>query len=162
MNDTPTLHRSFLEYAATHGRGGTLYGILRDLFRKAWSAESADPAGHGQLPWSPGHPETGQSIVTALVIQDLFGGEIVRNCLGDDPLDLRGGTLHYYNHVTSRHGHAIMDIAHAGLAPTQSLMDAERVEREYLLDSTEAVTAQVRQRYCILLVDLASFMLGAR
>jgi hypothetical protein len=41
--------------------------------------------------WSPRNPSVGQCAVTALVVQDLFGGELLRGCIGE-------GT-HYWNRL---------------------------------------------------------------
>lgn len=50
---------------------------LRELFVKAWSADTCYPKSKDQ--WSLENPTLGQCAVTALVINDLFGGEIVCN-----------------------------------------------------------------------------------
>jgi hypothetical protein len=56
-------------------------------YRGAWSAEtSADPSG-----WTPENPSWGQCAVTALVLQDLFGGTLVRSTVG--------GVSHYWNQL---------------------------------------------------------------
>lgn len=57
----------------------------RGYMEQAWSAETS--AGG----YEPQRPSSGQSAVTALVVQDLLGGEIVRV--------ENGGRSHYYNVV---------------------------------------------------------------
>lgn len=58
---------------------------LRQILRKAWSAEtSVDPA-H----WSPSNPAHGQCAVTAIVVQDNLGGTIWRCRVN--------GQSHYFN-----------------------------------------------------------------
>ena len=57
------------------------------LFQDAWSAEtSADPAG-----WRADNPSWGQCAVTALVVQDILGGELLRSTVG--------GISHYWNRI---------------------------------------------------------------
>lgn len=50
---------------------------LRELFLKGWSKETCYPKSKDK--WTPENPTFGQCAVTALVINDLFGGEIVSN-----------------------------------------------------------------------------------
>ena len=54
--------------------------------RGCWSAETAAP---GQ--WDPSLPAAGQCAVTALVLQDLFGGTLIRTTVG--------GRSHYWNRI---------------------------------------------------------------
>ena len=48
---------------------------LERAIRAAWSVWTADPV--DQAAWSPANPARGQCAVTALVIQDLLGGELL-------------------------------------------------------------------------------------
>jgi hypothetical protein len=65
-------------------RGITNPGDLFDRLKEAWSLESSGS-------WSTENPAKGQCSVTALVVQDAFGGEILKTYT-------RGGT-HFYNLV---------------------------------------------------------------
>jgi hypothetical protein len=42
--------------------------------RRSWDEHTCDPV---DLPWSPGNPSRGQCGVTALVINDVLGGDLV-------------------------------------------------------------------------------------
>lgn len=42
--------------------------------RASWGADTCDPV---DLPWSPANPSRGQCGVTALVLHDLLGGELL-------------------------------------------------------------------------------------
>lgn len=57
---------------------------IRTALRRAWSLETASQ-------WSAENPANGQCNVTAAVIQDLFGGEILRTHMQ--------GIWHYYNQI---------------------------------------------------------------
>ena len=60
---------------------------IRRALRQAWSLETA-------VQWTPENPASGQCNVTAAVILDLFGGEILRTRLPD--------VWHYYNRIEGR------------------------------------------------------------
>lgn len=60
---------------------------LRMALEKAWSIESA-------AQWSRANPANGQCNVTAAVVYDLFGGEILRTRYPD--------FWHYYNQVEGK------------------------------------------------------------
>lgn len=55
---------------------------LEPLVRASWDATTCDPV---DLPWSPDNPSRGQCGVTALVLHDLLGGDLlVAEVLFDD------------------------------------------------------------------------------
>ena len=55
---------------------------LYDRVRAGWAADTCDPV---DLPWSPSNPSRGQCGVTALVLHDHLGGELlVAEVLRDD------------------------------------------------------------------------------
>ena len=58
---------------------------LRLRFRDAWHADTS----FAPADWSPDNPAFGQCAVTALIVQDLFGGELLRACIA--------GGSHYWN-----------------------------------------------------------------
>ncbi|MEM8852651.1 MAG: hypothetical protein AAGD34_03060 [Pseudomonadota bacterium] len=59
-------------------------GRLRAALAQAWSLETAKQ-------WTPENPASGQCNVTAAVVFDLFGGDILRTRLP--------GVWHYYNRI---------------------------------------------------------------
>ncbi|MFQ6548395.1 hypothetical protein AADZ90_010575 [Aestuariibius sp. 2305UL40-4] len=59
-------------------------GQVRDALFRAWSLETA-------VQWTPDNPASGQCNVTAAVVHDLFGGEVLRTRLP--------GVWHYYNRI---------------------------------------------------------------
>ncbi|MFG1677003.1 hypothetical protein [Micromonospora sp. NPDC049282] len=67
---------------------------LRPILRASWGADTCDP--HDLPDWHPGNPARGQCGVTALIVQDLLGGELV---LGEVFVgDVRVG-YHYWNRL---------------------------------------------------------------
>ena len=57
---------------------------IRRALPRAWSLDTA-------VQWTPDNPANGQCNVTAAVIHDLFGGEVLRTQLP--------GVWHYYNRI---------------------------------------------------------------
>ncbi|WP_117208367.1 YunG family protein [Allorhizocola rhizosphaerae] len=47
---------------------------LVEAIRRSWDEQTCDPV---DLPWSPDNPSRGQCGVTALVLHDLLGGDLV-------------------------------------------------------------------------------------
>jgi hypothetical protein len=102
----PVYHCSF--YAGCQNRPQThreefcvmTYETLNDLIEKlpdAWSTESSNS-------WSAENPAKGQCSVTSLVVQDLFGGDILKT-------RTKGGT-HFYNRIDGvRHDLTISQFA---------------------------------------------------
>ena len=60
---------------------------LYDRLREAWSAETSGK-------WRPDNPAAGQCSVTALVVQDELGGEILKTDVA--------GAWHFYNRIDGR------------------------------------------------------------
>ena len=49
--------------------------LLRPILRAAWGPDTCDP--HDLPDWRPENPSRGQCGVTALLVQDLLGGELI-------------------------------------------------------------------------------------
>ncbi|WP_119168780.1 YunG family protein [Algihabitans albus] len=62
-------------------------GRIRSALEHAWSLDTA-------VQWTPENPASGQCNVTAVVILDLFGGDLLRTRLP--------GVWHYYNRLEGR------------------------------------------------------------
>ncbi|MFD2369802.1 hypothetical protein ACFSO0_07475 [Brevibacillus sp. GCM10020057] len=60
---------------------------LQQVLIKAWSLQSSSK-------WTPNNPARGQCGVTALVVNDLLGGEIVKTPLPDG--------VHFYNRISGQ------------------------------------------------------------
>lgn len=97
------------------------------LEKSCWAADTS--AGG----YTPEHPSTGQCAVTALLVQDLHGGKIVRTTTPEGS--------HYFNVINGQEADLTRDqfTVWFPTGPTEERM------REYLLSSAETV-----QRYKIL------------
>jgi hypothetical protein len=66
---------------------------IEALIRSSWSEKTCDPV---DLPeWSPENPARGQCAVTALVVQDLLGGELLLGEVHNADGSRQG--VHYWN-----------------------------------------------------------------
>ena len=75
-------HKSALQHATCHK-----CAAVRAALAASWTARTASPL----VAWTPHNPSSGQCAVSALVLQDYFGGEI-RRCVV-------AGTPHYFNRI---------------------------------------------------------------
>ncbi len=68
--------------------------VIAEAVRAAWSLETCDPVDRHE--WSPDNPARGQCGVTALVVSDLLGGQLVeaRVFLDGEPVE-----YHYWNEL---------------------------------------------------------------
>lgn len=111
--------------------------ILGPRICSVWSRETASPS--CQERWSEEVPALGQCAVTALLLQDLIGGEIVRT-------EVPGFGSYYYNRMLFGNVDLTKDQFPAGTAiPHGVVVDAAQV-----LDSESAKTAKTRERFELL------------
>jgi hypothetical protein len=68
--------------------------LLEPILRAGWGADTCDP--HDLPEWHPGNAARGQCGVTALIIQDLLGGDLV---LGDVLVAGDRVGHHYWNRL---------------------------------------------------------------
>lgn len=112
---------------------------LKQQLRQAWCRESA--AISCQLYWTTGNPALGQCAVTALIVQDVLGGEIVCSSIDDDSPD------HYFNRLPDgRELDLTLEMFPAGTR----FPPGEAVDRSYILTSEPAKRAKMPERYAIL------------
>jgi hypothetical protein len=67
--------------------GSALLADFYQRLRRSWSIETSSR-------WQPGNPASGQCGVTALVVHDKFGGEILKTDVN--------GVWHFYNSIDGR------------------------------------------------------------
>lgn len=101
----------------------------------AWTSETSSDAAH----WSEGNRAWGQCAVTALIVQDMFGGELLRSKVEN--------ISHYWNRLPS--GEEI-DLTRQQFGETVVLQGIETRTREYVLGFPDT-----RRRYKTLLRRLA-------
>lgn len=110
----------------------------KDLFAApAWCREtSADPEG-----WRPENPSWGQCAITALAVQAMCGGDLLRSTVG--------GVSHYWNRLPD--GREV-DLTFQQFGPGATY-DAPPIvrERSYLTDSP-----QTMRRYSLLMERMAA------
>jgi len=104
---------------------------LTRAVREAWSRATAAP---GQ--WDPALPAAGQCAVTALVVQDLLGGDLLRATIA--------GRSHYWNRVAG----ADVDLTREQFRSFDLDGPPERRDRAYVLSfaDTAARYALLRAR----------------
>jgi hypothetical protein len=95
---------------------------VHDALRAAWDADTCDPV---DLPWSPQNPSRGQCGVTALVLHDHFGGELlVAEVLRDD--GTRQG-FHIWNRLPDG---TEVDLTWAQFGPDEHVQEARILQRD--------------------------------
>jgi len=92
---------------------------LVDAIQRSWSHDTSNEPDR----WSSTEPARGQCAVTALVVQDILGGELRR--AGDG-----AGVSHYWNEVDGRS--IDLTVSQFPLLPAW-LAQSEPVERDYVL-----------------------------
>jgi hypothetical protein len=122
-----------------------------EKIRLAWDADTA--AGASGTYKDP----KGQCAVTALLVQDLFGGDLLRAVVevdtGDDEY-VDGGWCpktrdesHYWNLLP---GGGELDLTRNQYAADQEIPRGEIVPRSRLLDGERAIAARTPERYALL------------
>jgi|SRR6266550_1913191 len=103
--------------------------VLRDAIRQAWVREtSADPSG-----WTEANPAWGQCAVTALIVQDFLGGELLRCEVNS--------TSHYWNKLSSGDE---LDLTSHQFGPQFRPGRSELRSRGYVLGFADTVTRYQR------------------
>ncbi len=112
---------------------------LRTQLEQTWSADtSTDPEG-----WSPACPAKGQCGVTALLVQDRFGGVILRS--------LVCGHSHFWNRLDDG---TEVDLARDQFPLWCLTAPVEERSRDYLLGTIREDGLPTRERYTTLCARL--------
>ena len=97
---------------------------LEDELKQAWCREtSARPD-----TWTPSNPAWGQCAITALVVQDMLGGELLRGQWE--------GTSHYWNRLPSG---LEVDLTRGQFLNPPNPAEVEERSREYVLSWPDTV-----------------------
>jgi hypothetical protein len=94
---------------------------LRPILRAAWGADTCDP--HDLPDWRPDNPARGQCGVTALVVHDLLGGELI---LGEVVVDGVKVGHHYWNRLP---GGQEVDLTEDQFHPGETVVGGEAQQR---------------------------------
>ena len=114
-----------------------------EALHSAWCRETASPTSACEAR-SVGDPR-GQCAVTALLIQDLLGGDIMRAEVQDYT-----GTVFGSNYWNLIPGMGWIDMTRTQFADSFLMANAEVVQRARLLESAGAVAARTPERYRLL------------
>ncbi len=120
-----------------------LLGILEPMLPAGWCRETCSPGCADK--WSGGNPALGQCAITALLIHELLGGELLRT-------EVEGFGSHYYNRLPS--GREV-DLTRSQFPEGTVVPMGEAVSRERVLTSERAVQARTQERYDLLRTRLA-------
>jgi hypothetical protein len=72
--------------------------VLDQALHASWAADTCSPDDAARAAWHPGNPAWGHCDLTALVVHDLFGGDLV---LGEVQHNGEGAGYHYWNRLAS-------------------------------------------------------------
>ena len=113
---------------------------LKQLLVLSWSYETCSPGLKSM--WTKDNPYLGQCAITSLIVNDLFGGKIMR-CMTSTG-------SHYYNLIND----TIVDLTREQFVDEiPQYEDASERTREYLLSNTDT-----RERYLLLRTNLQQVM----
>jgi hypothetical protein len=70
---------------------------IEDAVRASWSADTCSPDDVARAPWHAGNPAWGHCDVTALVVNDIFGGDLVRGEVHAEGGERQG--FHWWNRL---------------------------------------------------------------
>lgn len=98
----------------------TLADVER-AFQTSWGADTCDPVDLAD--WHPGNPARGQCGVTALVLHDLFGGELV---FGDVQVNGERTGGHWWNRFSAG---LEVDLTRRQFGPQESVVGGQAVPR---------------------------------
>lgn len=112
--------------------------MLPELMRLAWRRETSSPTVHKH--WTADNPGKGQDTITALLVQDLLGGNLLR-------ADVKGYGFHYWNRLASGRER---DLTRAQLPQGAKLASGTIIDRVSVLESDRAIAKSTRARYDML------------
>lgn len=111
---------------------------VRAALRPSWSRETA-------VQWTAEYPASGQCNVTAAVIQDLFGGEILRTELA--------GIWHYYNRIDGKR----VDLTDSQFNAPGARFAAPETYQDVLTDHKAAMEGIAQREYDTLRASFLAF-----
>lgn len=94
---------------------------LRAAIRASWSIETCDPTDAAE--WTPANPSRGQCAVTALVVHDQFGGQILEAEVHFQDGSRQG--FHYWNRLAG----GDVDLTAEQFTPHEFLQEPRVIDR---------------------------------
>lgn len=113
--------------------------LISAILTRVWCKETASPV--CKADWSEQNPSFGQGAVTALVIQEMMGGYIMRAVVE------KYGS-HYYNVLPDGN---ICDLTKGQFPSGVIVPEGQIVDRDTVLYSPRAKVARTSERYALLL-----------
>jgi hypothetical protein len=107
---------------------------LEDALERAWEQSTSSDPGK----WASANPAWGQCAVTALIVQDYYGGELRRGLVDDIP--------HYWNILEE--GRQV-DLTLRQFGDSARPSDVQPRDREYVLSFPETVSRYERLRSAV-------------
>ena len=111
------------------------YNRLKQILKEAWCYQTCNP--RLQLYWGEDQPSYGQAEVTALVVNDFFGGRIMRS-FGESG-------FHHYNEIDGELVDLTSDQFGRFIYRIPNYATGEEITREYLLSNED-----IKRRYQLL------------
>jgi hypothetical protein len=71
---------------------------IDEALRASWAADTCSPDDVSRVPWHPGNPAWGHCDITALVVNDILGGDLM---VGEVYLDDEQAGYHWWNRLAS-------------------------------------------------------------
>ncbi|MCJ1681524.1 hypothetical protein MTF65_30045 [Streptomyces sp. APSN-46.1] len=94
---------------------------LDRALRASWAADTCSP--DNQAEWQPRNPAWGHCDITALIVNDIFGGDLM---LGEVHLDGDQHGFHWWNRLP---GGTELDLTHEQFQLGQTVTEARVIER---------------------------------
>jgi hypothetical protein len=108
--------------------------------RASWAADTCSPDDVEREPWTPANPAWGHCDVTALVVNDIFGGRLV---LGEVHLDGEQQGLHWWNRLPSG---VDLDLTREQFRRGQVVSETRSIERFFVLPRRRVTEYQLLRR----------------
>jgi len=118
-----------------------LYNVLRE----SWSKETAYPS--CQKDWSKEDPSYGQCAITAMLVNDMFGGSIHR-------IRVNGGGTHYFNKINGKYVDLTSEQFDLYNIPVD-YENNEEMDRQYC-----GKNADTKKRYDLLVANVKAYLVG--
>jgi len=111
------------------------FSELEKVFEMAWVKKTALPK--SQEKWSKNNRAHGQCAITALIVQDMFGGNLITNTDGS----------HFWNELPDR---TQQDFTRKQFKKPKNLIKYIHISRGKVLNNKGAKLSETRKRYLIL------------